>query len=186
MKSNLLKRFVPAVLGGAAMLVLAMPMTASAHEWNHHDHARPAATWAHRDFHPDFHRDFHRDWNHHEWERHEAFRPAPQVYYPRAYYAPRPAVPVYPAPAYAAPGYGYAAPFGGAGCNEARLQNVYRHDRRTGHSAAANDVARRMRNCGGAVYGQNGYYGNNNYYGNNGYYGQSPVFGQLGNMFGVW
>jgi hypothetical protein len=182
MKSNLLKRFVPAVLGGAAMLVLAMPMTASAHEWNHHENARPAATWAHRDFHPNWNRDSHPNWNHHEWERHEAFRPAPQAYYPRAYYAPQPVAPMYAAPAYAAPGYaaGYAAPFGrGAGCNEARMQNVYRHDRRTGHSAAANDIARRMRNCGGNVYGQNSYYGN-------GYYGQNSVFQPMGSMLGLW
>ena len=164
MKSKTFKRLVPMVLGGVAMLVLAMPMTASAHEWNHHDNARSAATWVHRDVHP--------DWNHRE-----AFRPAPRPYYPQAYYAPRPAIPVYGAPAYGAPVYaapGYAAPFGAAGCNETRLQNVYRYDKRTGHPAAANDVARRMQNCGGRVYGQNGYYG------------QNSVFGPLGNMFGMW
>ena len=150
MKSKTFKRLVPMVLGGVAMLVLAMPMTASAKDWNRHDNARPAATWVHRDVHP--------DWNHRE-----AFRPAPRAYYPQAYYAPRPAIPVYGAPAYGAPGYaapGYAAPFGAAGCNETRLQNVYRYDKRTGHPAAANDVARQMRNCGGGVYGQNSVFGN--------------------------
>jgi len=145
MKSKTFKRLVPMVLGGVAMLVLAMPMTASAHERDRHDNARSAATWVHRDV--------HRDWNHRE-----AFRPAPRPYYPQAYYAPRPAIPVYGAPAYAAPGY--AAPFGAAGCNETRLQNVYRYDKRTGHPAAANDVARQMRNCGGGVYGQNSVFGN--------------------------
>ena len=155
MKSKLMKRFIPMILGGVAMLVLALPMTASAHDWGHHDNGRHVG-WAHQD--RDFHPNWHHDWDHHEWERHENFRPAPQAFYPRPYYAPQPVAPMYAAP-YAAPGY-MAAPFGAAGCNEARLQNVYRYDRRTGHPAAANDVAREMQNCGGRVYGQNSVFGN--------------------------
>ena len=44
-----------------------------------------------------------------------------------------------------------------------RLQNVYRRDLATGHPAAANDVARQMRGCGGAAsfYPYSGYYGQN-------------------------
>ena len=162
MKSKFFKRIVPAVLGGAAMLVLAMPMTASAKDWNRHVNQRqaPAAAWTHQDRgdfhqfrgndrdHDDFHHD--RDDFHRHWDRDDD-RYAPRAYYPNNYYAPQPA-----------PYYGneYAAPYAAGGCNMTRLENVYRHDRQTGHQAAANDVARRMRSCGGNVYGQNSIFGN--------------------------
>ena len=143
MKSKFFKRLIPMVLGGAAMLMLAMPVTASANDWNHHDNGIHNG-WVHRD-----RDDFHRHWDR------DDYRSAPRAYYPNTYYAPQPAVPVYAAPRYAAP-YGYSS-----GCgNMTRLQNVYRYDRRTGHPAAANDVARRMQRCGGGVYGQNSVFGN--------------------------
>jgi hypothetical protein len=137
MTSNkIFKRLIPIVLAGVVMLVLAMPMTASARDWDHHDNGRHNG-WVHRD------RD---DFHHNGWVDHDRdyFRRAPRVYYPNHNYGY--------APAYGQ-GYGY-----GGGCNMTRLQNVYRQDRATGHPAAANDVARQMRTCGGAssVYPQLG------------------------------
>src|SRR6516165_698103 len=56
MTSNkIFKRLIPMVLVGAVMLVLAMPMTAGAHDWDHHDNGRHNG-WVHRgrdDFHHD-------------------------------------------------------------------------------------------------------------------------------------
>lgn len=137
MTSNkIFKRLIPMVLAGVVMLVLAMPMTASARDWDHHDNGRHNG-WVHRD------RD---DFHHNGWVDHDRdyFRRAPRVYYPNHNYGY--------APAYGQ-GYGY-----GGGCNMTRLQNVYRQDRATGHPAAANDVARQMRTCGGvsSVYPQLG------------------------------
>jgi hypothetical protein len=166
MTSNrIFKRLIPMVLAGAAMLVLAMPMTASARDWDH-DYGRHNG-WVHRDR-DDFHRyggghpdrdDFHRygeghpdrdDFHHYGWVDHDRdyFRPAPRAYYPNNYYGY--------APAY---GRGHS---GGCG-NLTRLQNVYRQDLATGHRAAANDVARQMRTCGGvsSAYPYSGYYGQN-------------------------
>ena len=142
MTSNkIFKRLIPMVLAGAVMLVLAMPITASARDWDHHDNGRHNGR-VHRD------RD---DFHHYGWGDHDRddFRPAPRVYYPNNYYGN--------APAYGQ-GYGYGGP-----CNTTRLQNVYRRDRATGHPAAANDVARQMRACGGvsSVYPYSGYYGQN-------------------------
>ena len=157
MTSNkIFKRLIPMVLAGAVMLVLAMPVTASAKDWDHHDNGRHNG-WVHQ------------DWDHHDNGRHNGwvyrdrdnfrnygwgdhdrddFRRAPRGYYPNNYYGY--------APAY---GRGY-----GGGCgNMTRLQNVYRQDLATGHPAAANDVARQMRGCGGAAsfYPYSGYYGQN-------------------------
>jgi hypothetical protein len=138
MTSNkIFKRLIPMVLAGVVMLVLAMPVTASARDWDHHDNGRHNG-WVHRD------RD---DFHHNGWVDHDRdyFRGAPRVYYPNHNYGY--------APAYGQ-GYGY-----GGGCNMTRLQNVYRQDRATGHPAAANDVARQMRTCGGvssSVYPQLG------------------------------
>ncbi|MBV8134240.1 MAG: hypothetical protein JO121_01165 [Deltaproteobacteria bacterium] len=140
MTSNrIFKRLIPMVLAGAAMLVLAMPMTASARDWDH-DNGRHNG-WVHRDR-DDFH---HKGWVDHD---RDYFRPAPRAYYPNNYYGY--------APAY---GRGYA---GGCG-NLSRLQNVYRQDLATGHPAAANDVARQMRTCGGvsSAYPYPGYFGQN-------------------------
>jgi hypothetical protein len=186
MKSKFFKRLIPMVLGGVAMLVLAMPITASAHEWNNHNNGFHNNGFRNNGFHNGWvHRggddfgayrwndhdrdDFHRGWGDHD---RDDYGYAPRAYYPNAYYTPQPAMPFYGAP-------GYANGYGACG-NLTRLQNVYRYDRRTGHPAAANDVARRMQNCGGGVYGQNGFYGQN------GYYGQNSVFGPVGSMFGLW
>jgi len=164
MTSNrIFKQLIPVVLAGAVMLVLAMPITASARDWDHHDNGRHNG-WVHQDR-DDFHHNgwVHRDrddFHHYGWGDHDRddFRRAPRVYYPNNYYG-------------YAPGYGrgYAG-----GCNMTRLQNVYRQDRATGHPDAANDVARQMRNCGGvsSVYPYSGYYGQN---------GFAPL---LGNFFG--
>jgi hypothetical protein len=152
---KIFKRLIPMVLAGVVMLVLAMPMTASARDWDHHDNGRHNG-WVHRD------RD---DFHHNGWVDHDRdyFRPAPRVYYPNRNYGY--------APAYGR-GYGY-----GGGCNMPRLQNVYRQDRATGHPAAANDVARQMRTCGGvsSVYPYSGYYGQN-----------GSVFAPLLGNFGGW
>jgi hypothetical protein len=136
--NKILKRLIPMVLGGVVMLVLAMPVTASARDWDHHDNGLHNG-WVHRD------RD---DFHHYGWGDHDRdyFRPAPRV--PNNHYA-------------YAPGYGQGYGYGG-GCNTTRLQNVYRQDRATGHPAAANDVARQMRACGGVP----------------------SVYPQLGNFFG--
>jgi hypothetical protein len=128
MTSNkIFKRLVPMALAGVVMLVLAMPVTASARDWDHHDNGLHNG-WVHRD------RD---DFHHYGWGDHDRdyFRPAPRAYYPNYNYGY--------APAYGR-GYGYTG-----GCDMTRLQNVYRQDRATGHPAAANDVARQMRSCGG-------------------------------------
>lgn len=151
MTSNrIFKRLIPMVLAGVVILVLAMPMTASARDWDHHDNGRQNG-WVHRDrddfhhngwVHPD--RD---DFHHNRWGDHDRddFRPAPRAYYPNNYYG-------------SAPGYGRGNGYGGP-CNMTRLQNVYRQDRASGHPAAANDVSRQMRACGGvsSVYPYSGY-----------------------------
>ena len=167
MKSNkILKGLLPMVLAGVVMLVLAMPVTASARDWDHHDNGRHNG-WVHRDR-DDFHHDgwVHRDrddFHHNGWADHDRddFRRAPRAYYPNYNYGY--------APAY---GRGYAGP-----CNLSRLQNVYRRDRATGHPAAANDVARQMRLCGGvsSAYPYSGYYGQN-----------GSVFAPLLGNFGSW
>jgi hypothetical protein len=153
--NKILKRLIPVVLAGVVMLVLATPMTATARDWDHHDNGRHNG-WVHRD------RD---DFHHNGWVDHDRdyFRRAPRVYYPNHNYGY--------APAYGQ-GYGY-----GGGCNMTRLQNVYRQDRATGHPAAANDVARQMRTCGGvsSAYPYSGYYGQN-----------GSVFAPLLGNFGGW
>jgi hypothetical protein len=150
--NKILKRLIPMVLAGVVMLVLATPMTASARDWDHHDNGRHNG-WVHQDR-DDFHhygrvdqdRDDFRHYGRVDHDR-DYFRRAPRVYYPNNNYGY--------APAY---GRSYAGP-----CNVSRLQNVYRQDRATGHPAAANDVARQMRLCGGvsSAYPYSGYYGQN-------------------------
>jgi hypothetical protein len=151
--SKILKGLLPMVLAAVVMLVLAMPVTASARDWEHHDNGRHNG-WVRRD------RD---DFHHNGWVDHDRddFRRAPRAYYPDYNYGY--------APAY---GRGYARP-----CNPSRLQNVYRQDRATGHPAAANDVARQMRTCGGvsSAYPYSGYYGQN-----------GSVFAPLLGSFGGW
>jgi len=159
MTSKIFKRVIPMVLAGTMMLVVAMPMSASAHDWDHHDHDNGNHYgWYHRDR-DDFRGWKDRDDSRRQWDR-DDYRYEPRAYYPNNYYGN--------APTYGA-GYGPCA-------NLTRLQNVYRHDRATGHPDAANDVARQMQiaeaRCGGASYG--GYN-----------YGQGSIIGPLGNMFGI-
>jgi hypothetical protein len=169
MTSNkILKRLILMVLVGAVMLVFAMPMTASARDWDHHDNGRHNG-WAHQDR-DDFHhngwvRQDRDDFHHNGWVDHDRdyFRPAPRVYYPNNYYGYGPTY-----------GRGYGGPCG----NLTSLQNVYRRDRATGHPAAANDVARQMQRCNGvsSVYPYSG-----DFYGQNG-----SVFAPLvGNFLGL-
>jgi hypothetical protein len=160
MTSNkILKRLIPMVLVGAVMLVFAMPMTASARDWDHHDNGR----------HDGWVQGYRDDFHHYGWVDHDRgyFSPAPRAYYPNNYSGY--------APAY---GTGYAGLCG----NLTRLQNVYRQDRATGHPAAANDVVRQMQGaearCGGvsSVYPYSGYI-----YGQNG----SAFAPRLGNFLGL-
>jgi hypothetical protein len=164
---------VPIALASAAVLVMAIPMSASAGDWDHRGQIAHQA-WLAR----------HQNWfgGHHFHATAPANVPA-YGYAPRAYgyapqaygYAPRAAIPAAPAygaavPAYATPyaGGAYGTGYGPCG-NLTRLQNVYRHDRATGHPLAANDVARQMQTAGnrcggmastapygGYAYGQNG------------------------------
>ncbi|HKM99976.1 MAG TPA: hypothetical protein VJX23_05635 [Candidatus Binataceae bacterium] len=168
---KLFRKIIPVVLAGAAAIVMAVPMTAMAGDWNRHDNVRHENLVRHDSF-----------------VRHEnlvnreqnQYRLAQRAYVPNYYgYAPQGAEPMYGAgvPAYAAPyaGGAYGAGAYGAGpCgNVSRLENVYRHDRNTGHPAAANDVLHQMQTaegrCGGVssvaplagnanryAYGQNG------------------------------
>jgi len=143
------KRIVPIALAGAAALVMAIPMSASAGDWNRHEQIAHQA-WLAR----------HQNWLG-GWHDFHAAAPAyGPSYAPRAYgYAPQAVIPA--APAYGAGGRAYATPYAagpdGTGygpCgNLSRLQNVYRRDRATGHPLAANDVARQVRvagnRCGG-------------------------------------
>jgi hypothetical protein len=138
------KRLIPIALAGAAIAVLAMPMTAMATDWTQHQavvrHDIAAHNFALR-----------HDAAVHRYDNYLAAR---RPYVPNYAYVPRP---IYNAPAYApvAPAYGipYAGGYGYGGCaNVSRMQNVYRQDLATGHSAAANDVARQMRGCGAGAY----------------------------------
>jgi len=126
---------------------MAIPMSASAGDWNRHEEIGHQA-WQAR----------HRNWSG-GWHHFNAAAPAyVPAYAPRAYgYAPQAVIPTGPAygvgvPAYATPYAAYGTGYGPC-TNLSRLQNVYRRDRATGHPLAANDVARQMRvagnRCGG-------------------------------------
>ena len=152
------RKVVPIALSGVAALVMAIPMSASAGDWNRHDQIAHQA-WRAR------HQNWFNGWH--------PFRPAWPAYAP-AYGNARPGVipaaPAYGVPAYANPSGRAVYETGYGPCtNLTRLQNVYRHDRATGHPLAANDVARHMHaagnRCGGMgpiapvggyAYGQNG------------------------------
>jgi hypothetical protein len=138
------KRLIPIALASAAMLVLAMPMTAMANEWTHHQAAVRHDIAVHNFA-------LRHDAAVH---RYDDYRAARRAYAPNYAYGPRPG---FNPPAYApvAPAYGtpYAGGYGYGGCaNTTRMQNVYRQDLATGHPAAANDVVRQMRSCGGGGY----------------------------------
>jgi hypothetical protein len=126
------KRLIPMALASAAMLVLAMPMTAMANDWTHHQAAVRHDIAVHNFA-------LRHDAAVH---RYDDYLGARRAWAPNYAYVPRP---VYNAPAYGIP---YAGGYGYGGCaNVTRLQNVYRQDLATGHPAAANDVVRRMRSC---------------------------------------
>jgi hypothetical protein len=173
------KRLIPAVIGGAAMLVLAMPMTAMARDWHHerhHDNGRHLG-WSHRDRDDDDHCDF-------RGGRQAYSQPN---YYPRNYYQPQPAYPYMQQP------YGF-----GYGQQMSKLQRKWAKTKAAHQAAVASGNRRRAKVTADHLYtldremgarpNYNGAY--NNYYPYNSYnapYAQTgPVLGQLGNMFGLW
>jgi hypothetical protein len=151
------KRSLMTALVGLAML--ATPIAAAAHDYNHYDHATHAARVA-AATHP-FANHVYGNGAFARHERHEeraiadanAYRNYGRGYGAPAYVAPAYTAPVYAAPVYAAPAYatpGYAAaPYygggygGGNGCRRAQsvMTNYYK-DRNTGHPAAAYDLLR--------------------------------------------
>ena len=162
------RKLVPIALAAATTIVTLIPMSASAGDWNHHKQIAHQA-WLAR------HQNWFGGWHSSHAAGAQAYAPA-YGYQPRAYgYAPQAVIPATPSygasvPAYATPyaSGGYGSSYGPCG-NLTRLQNVYRHDRASGHPPAANDVARQMQvagnRCGGMAstapyggyaYGQNG------------------------------
>ena len=172
MKSKLFKRVVPMALAGAAMLVLAVPMTASAHDWDHHDNGHHYG-WYQQD--RDDHYWFHRDRDDNDCDEQRGYEPP-------SYY---PAQPFW---------YGY-------GNNprmnyfsqerakaEAKHQRALANGSRYGAKVTSKRLYQLDRDMGFANrYGpyNDGYYNNNGFY-NNGYYNSGPVLGPLGNLFGIW
>jgi hypothetical protein len=88
------KKIMPIALAGAAALMMAMPISALAGDWNHHDRVACQA-WLAR----------HQNWLN-GWHR-----PAAPAYVPAYGYAPRAAIPA--APAYSAGVPAYATPYAG-------------------------------------------------------------------------
>jgi|GEM_PF-908221 len=150
------KRSLMTALVGLAML--ATPIAAAAHDYNHYDHAAHAARVA-AATHP-FANHVFGNGAFARHERHEeraiadanAYRNYGRGYGTPAYVAPAYTAPVYAAPAYAAPAYastpyyggGYGGGgYGGNGCRRAQsvMTNYYK-DRNTGHPAAAYDLLR--------------------------------------------
>ncbi len=148
------KRSLMTALVGLAML--ATPIAAAAHDYNHYDHAAHAARVA-AATHPFANHVFGNGaFARHERHEERAIADANAYrnygrgygYGAPAYVAPAYTAPVYAAPAYAAPGYA-AAPYygggygGGNGCRRAQsvMTNYYK-DRNTGHPAAAYDLLR--------------------------------------------
>jgi hypothetical protein len=89
--------------------------------------------------------------------------------------------------------------YGAGGCaNVTRMQNVYRKDMASGHPAAANDAARKMKRCGtgGYPYAQSGFpfaqsalpFAQGGLpYAQNGYpYAQSGFGPSVRNFLGLW
>jgi hypothetical protein len=193
---TILQKVLPIMVGSAAMVVLAMPMTAMAHDWNRHQaavrHDVAMHNYALRHDAGVQRFALHHDAAVQRYQNYQAARPAyaPSYAYAPGYaYAPRA---IYGAPAYApayatpyAPAYAtpYARVYGAGGCaNMARLQNVYRRDKATGHPAAANDVARKMKGCGAGGVDGYGYP-----YAQNGYPYSQNLFGQsIRNFMGIW
>ena len=172
MKSKLFKGLVPMAVAGAAMLVLAMPTRASAHDWDHHDNGHHYG-WYKHDY--DDHYNYHRD-------RYDEDEDCDEQggYYPPSYY---PAPPIR---------YSYR--------NNPRMNYLQqewakaeaKHQRAlaNGNRYAAKVTSRRLyqldRDMGSTNgYGPyyNGYY--NNGYDNNGYYNSAPVLGPVGNLLGI-
>src|SRR5271156_2822488 len=150
------KRSLMTALVGLAML--ATPIAAAAHDYNHYDHATHAARVA-AETHP-FANHAYGNGAFARHERHEeraiadanAYRNYGRGYGTPAYVAPAYTAPVYAAPAYAAPAYASAPYYGGGyggggyggnGCRRAQsvMTNYYK-DRNTGHPAAAYDLLR--------------------------------------------
>ena len=152
------KRSLMTALVGLAML--ATPIAAAAHDYNHYDHATHAARVAAavNASHPFAGHAFGGNGAFARHERHEERAIADANAYRNygygrgyGYAAPAYVAPVYAAPAYATPGYaaapyyggGYGGGYGGNGCRHAQsvMTNYYK-DRNTGHPAAAYDLLR--------------------------------------------
>jgi hypothetical protein len=142
------KRSLMTALVGLAML--ATPIAAAAHDYNHYDHATHAARVA-AETHPFANHAFGNGaFARHERHEERAIADA-NAYrnygYGRGYGTPAYVAPVYAAPAYAAAPYyggGYGGGgYGGNGCRHAQsvMTNYYK-DRNTGHPAAAYDLLR--------------------------------------------
>jgi len=152
------KRSLMTALVGLAML--ATPIAAAAHDYNHYDHPAHAARVA-AATHPFANHVFGNGaFARHERHEERAIADANAYrnygrgygYAAPAYVAPAYTAPVYAAPAYAAPAYASAPYYGGGyggggyggnGCRRAQsvMTNYYK-DRNTGHPAAAYDLLR--------------------------------------------
>ena len=162
---NFFKRMIPAAFAGAAALVLAMPMNAMAHDWDHHDNGR------------------HMGWFHRDHDSDDCGLRG-RGFYPRSYY---PAPQAYQMP-YGYGGYGY-----GNGMN--RLQQKLARTEALHQRALANGNRRMAKITSEHMYEleregrMNGRYGTP-YYGYGQDYGYGQGYGQtgsvLGNMFGLW
>lgn len=160
---KILKRIVPVAFAGAAMLVLAMPMSAMAHDWDHHDNGR------------------HMGWFHRDHDDDDCGFRGRQAFYPRDYYQ---------APQYRMP-YGYGGGYGGGyGLNNPRmnfLEQKFARAEAMHQNAVANGNRRAAKISSQRLYqldremGVNGRYAGSRYgYG----YGQNGS--ALGNLLGLW
>ncbi len=157
------KRMIPMVLAGALVFVLAMPMKAMAHDWDHHDNGN------------------HYGWFHHDRDDDCDFRP--HGFYPRN---------AYPAPPAQLP-YGYGYGYNNPQMNYLqqewnKAETKHQAALASGNRYAAKVTSQRLYNLDRDMGTTNPYgYGAYNGYYNNGYYNNGSVFGPvLGNLLGNW
>jgi hypothetical protein len=168
MTSKLFKRLSTMVLGGAAMLLLAVPTTASAHDWDHHDNGHHYG-WYHGDRDDDYR--FHRadDCDDQGGYRSPGYYSAPPLGY----------------------GYGNNPRMNYFQQEWAKAEAKHQRALANGNRYAAKVTSKRLYQLDRDMGFSNGYgryynrYNNNGYY-NNGSYNAAPVLGPLGNLFGIW
>jgi hypothetical protein len=170
---QILKKMIPMVLAGASLIVLALPINASAHDWCHHDNGRHLGWYQNRG-----------NWGHRDWDDdHCDFRPRYQGYnYGYNNYRTYP--PVYYGGGY--PTYGYGG--GRQGYLMEQWQAVKaRHDRAVamGNRSAAEATSDRLYNIDRRLgYDPRTGYGNGYGYQS---YGSGPVVAPLlGSLLGGW